>query len=123
MVLECGNIFIVCSDNVLLSNELNDLGYQYLDIDVLSKDKEYGLNIRINSGLTFEQKIQAIVVNTIVRLTFDPSKSKDAWVLNYVSYKTRLKDYSEGYWEKLICAYNGKISLDPSMIIGRGLPV
>ncbi len=123
MVLECGNILIVCSDNILLSNELNDLGYQHLDIDVLSEDKEYGLNIRISNGLTFEQKLQAIVVNTVVRLTFDPNKSKDAEVLNYVPFATRIKDYNEGYWEKLICAYNGKIALDTSMIIGRGLPV
>lgn len=123
MVLECGNIIIVCSDEALLSSELNDLGYQYLNIEVISEDKRRGLNIRINSGLTLEQKLQAVVINTVARLTFDPNKSKDAWVFNYVPFEIRLVDYNEGYWEKLICGYNGKIRLNTSMIIGRGLPV
>ena len=121
MILECGYILISCPDHIFLESEMNELGYKHFEVEVNSSEKKHSLTIRINSGLTFEQKLQAVVINTIARLTFDPNRSKDAWPLNYVSFETRMKDYDGGYWEQLVCKNTDKINLDTSIIIGRGL--
>jgi hypothetical protein len=121
MVLSCGEILIVFEDRELQPIQSVDMGHQTLDVEVRSKDRNKKLSIQIISNLTFRQKIQAIIVHTIARITFDPAKIKDATPLNYVPQAVRIKDYEDGYWENLISNSNVQINLDENMIIGYGL--
>ena len=121
MVLLCGPLIIVCSDMFLMENDFIDLGYKLTDVEIYSEDRKYIMSIRINKGLIFKLRLQALVVNIVARLTFEPSKTKDVYPFNYVSLEQRQQDWNNGYWERLISKSSESIHLDESMIIGYGL--
>lgn len=124
MILECGNIIISCADSTFFQSNLNELGYSQCDIEVSSSEKKYSLSIRIYNDLSFKERLQAITIQCLSRIAYNPDKT-DLCFLNHIPYETRIKDYDGGYWERLLDE-SKQISLDndmTDMIVGRGFVV